>query len=82
MQDLNLSNQATPLRLSQKTTCQVLDLSAEGLRKLMVKDPTFPKAYKVGSTRQAPVYFDYAELLQWYNSHKQANALPIGLIGA
>jgi len=73
MQDLNLSNQVTPLRLSQKNTCQVLDLTAEGLRKLIAKDPTFPKPYKAGTTRQAPVYFDYAELVEWHNNQKQAN---------
>ncbi|MDV7651889.1 transcriptional regulator [Acinetobacter baumannii] len=75
MQDLNLSNQVTLLRLSQKTTCQVLDLTAEGLRKLIAKDPTFPKPYKAGQTRQAPVYFDYAELVQWHNNQKQANTV-------
>ena len=75
MQDLNLSNQATPLRVSQKTTCQMLDLSSEGLRKLMAKDPTFPKPYKAGQTRQAPVYFDYAELVQWHNNQKQPNTV-------
>ncbi|QDK96698.1 transcriptional regulator [Acinetobacter tandoii] len=75
MQDLNLSNQVTPLRLSQKTACKVLDLTAEGLRKLIAKDPTFPKPYKAGQTRQAPVYFDYAELVQWHNNQKQANTV-------
>ncbi len=74
MRDLNLSNQTTPLRLSQKTTCQVLDLTPEGLRKLMAKDPTFPKPYKAGTTRQAPVYFDYADLVHWHNSQKQASS--------
>ena len=75
MQINNLSTQATPLRVSQKTTCQMLDLTAEGLRKLIAKDPTFPKSYKAGKTRQAPVYFDYAELVQWYNNQKQTNAV-------
>jgi predicted DNA-binding transcriptional regulator AlpA len=49
----------------------MLDLSVEGLRKLMAKDSTFPKPYKLGVTRQSPVYFDYAELVQWHNSKKQ-----------
>ena len=75
MQINNLSTQATPLRVSQKTTCQMLDLTAEGLRKLLAKDPTFPKSYKAGKTRQAPVYFDYAELVQWHNNQKQTNAV-------
>ncbi len=77
MENINLSNQAMPLRLSQKTTCQALDISVEGLRKLMAKDPTFPKSYKAGATRQAPVYFDYAELVQWHNSQKQVNAVRL-----
>lgn len=75
MQDLNLSNQATPLRVSQKTACQMLDLTAEGLRKLIAKDPNFPKKIKVGTARQSPAYFDYAELVQWHNNQKQTNAV-------
>lgn len=73
MQINNLPTQATPLRVSQKTTCHMLDLTAEGLRKLILKDPTFPKPYKAGQTRQSPVYFDYAELVQWHNNQKQPN---------
>lgn len=73
MQIHALPTHAQPLRVSQKTTCQMLDLTAEGLRKLIAKDPTFPKPYKAGKTRQAPVYFDYAELVQWHNNLKQSN---------
>ena len=75
MQINTLPTHAQPLRVSQKTTCQMLDLTPEGLRKLMAKDPTFPKPYKAGQTRQAPVYFDYAELVQWHNTQKQTNAV-------
>lgn len=75
MQELTLPNHAQPLRVSQKTACQMLDLTAEGLRKLIAKDPTFPKSYKAGKARQAPVYFDYAELVQWHNNQKQTNTL-------
>ena len=75
MQELTLPNHTQPLRVSQKTACQMLDLTAEGLRKLIAKDPTFPKSYKAGKARQAPVYFDYAELVQWHNSHKQPHAV-------
>ncbi|MFW1927628.1 transcriptional regulator [Acinetobacter ursingii] len=73
MQNIIQSNKPTPIRVSQKTTCQMLDLSTEGLRKLIAKDPTFPKSYKAGKTRQSPVYFDYAELVQWHNNQKQPN---------
>ena len=75
MQINNLSTQATPLRVSQKTACQMLDLTAEGLRKLMAKDATFPVPYKTGKTRQSAVYFDYAELVQWHNNQKQVNTV-------
>ncbi|WP_336153039.1 transcriptional regulator [Acinetobacter ursingii] len=75
MQDQKILNSPTPIRVSQKTACQMLDLTPEGLRKLMAKDLTFPKPYKVGNTRQSPVYFDYAELVQWHNNQKQANAV-------
>lgn len=59
------------IRLSQKNTCQVLDLSPEGLRQLISKDPTFPRPYKMGKSRQSAVWFDYAELVQWHNIQKQ-----------
>lgn len=75
MQNSMLPTNPTPIRVSQKTACQMLDLSSEGLRKLMAKDPTFPKPYKAGQTRQAPVYFDYAELVQWHNNQKQPNTV-------
>lgn len=75
MQINTIPTQAQPLRVSQKTTCQMLDLTPEGLRKLMAKDLTFPKPYKAGTTRQAPVYFDYAELVQWHNNQKQTYAV-------
>ena len=74
MQINTLPTQAQPLRVSQKTACQMLDLSPEGLRKLIAKDATFPKSYKAGNTRQSPVYFDYAELVQWHTNQTQTNA--------
>lgn len=72
MQNINPSSQAVPIRVTQKTACQMLDLSTEGLRKLKAKDPTFPKGYKVGELRQSPVYYDYAELVQWHNNQKHS----------
>ncbi|RSS06606.1 transcriptional regulator, partial [Acinetobacter baumannii] len=32
------------------------------------------KAIKIGTTKQAPVYFDYAELVEWHNNQKQSLA--------
>lgn len=68
-----LDNSVMPIRLSQPTVCRALDITAEGLRRLMLKDSTFPKPYKSGITRQSAVYFDYEEIVLW---HK--NQLGIG----
>lgn len=59
------------IRIQYQTTCQMLDLSRDGLRKLMKKDPTFPRPMKDGTSKQAPVYFDYQELIQWHEAAKQ-----------
>jgi len=63
-----------PLRLSLPRVCDLLDLSREGLRKLQKRDPSFPRPIKQGTTRQAAVYFDYAELMEWHQSQKGACA--------
>jgi hypothetical protein len=60
--------QILPIRVSKKDAAKALSLSVDGLNKLMLKDPDFPKALKTGTSKQAHVYFDYAELIQW---HKQ-----------
>lgn len=59
-----------PIRVQFKTACQLLDISREALRHLVRTDKTFPKAIKTGTTKQAPVYFDYAELVAWHNKQK------------
>lgn len=71
MQPNTSITQINPIRVSQKTACQMLDLTPEGLRKLIIQDPTFPKKYKTGQSRQSAVWFDYAELVQWHNIQKQ-----------
>ncbi|MCZ3293166.1 transcriptional regulator [Acinetobacter nosocomialis] len=62
-----------PLRLSMNKVCSMLDITREGLRKLMINDPKFPRALKSGPSRQAAVYFDYQDLLNWYESQKNQN---------
>ncbi|PJI36515.1 helix-turn-helix transcriptional regulator [Acinetobacter pseudolwoffii] len=62
----------SPIRVQFKTTCELLDISRESLRHIQRTDETFPKAIKIGSSKQAPVYFDYAELLEWHNNKKQS----------
>ena len=59
-----------PIRVQFKTTCQILDMSREALRHKIRTDATFPRPIKTGDTKQAPVYFDYAELLEWHNHQK------------
>lgn len=61
-----------PIRVQFKTACELLDISRESLRHKLRTDPTFPKAMKEGVTKQAPVYFDYAELVEWHNKQKQS----------
>ena len=71
---MHTSNNPPPLRLSLPRVCDLLDLSREGLRKLQRRDPSFPRPIKQGTTRQASVYFDYAELIAWHESQKGASA--------
>ena len=64
-----------PIRVQFKTACELLDISRESLRHLVRSDKTFPQAIKTGDTKQSPVYFDYAELVEWHNSQKQSLAV-------
>ena len=54
--------------------CGLLSLERDGLRKLMLKDPTFPKPIKLGDSKQAPVFFDIKELEQWLELKKAERA--------
>ena len=60
-----------PIRVQFKTACQILDVSRESLRHIVRTDTAFPRPIKTGDTKQAPVYFDYAELVAWHNGQKQ-----------
>lgn len=62
----------SPIRVQFKTVCNLLDVSRESLRHIVRTDSTFPKPMKTGDTKQAPVYFDYNELLEWHRSKKQS----------
>lgn len=67
----------SPIRVQLKTTCELLDVSRESLRHIQRTDPTFPKAIKMGTSKQAPVYFDYADLLEWHKNKKQSLATDL-----
>lgn len=62
----------TPIRIQFKTACELLDISRESLRHIVRADATFPRPIKTGESKQSPVYFDYAELLEWHNTKKQS----------
>lgn len=59
-----------PIRIQFKTACEVLDISRESLRHIIKTDVTCPRPIKTGDTKQSPVYFDYADLVQWHNQQK------------
>ena len=56
------------LRVTYKQTCEALKLSREGLRKLILRDDSFPRPIKMGESKRAAVYFDRKELLEWHNA--------------
>lgn len=58
------------IRVQFKTACELFDVSREKLRHLQRTDESFPKAIKMGTTKQSPVYFDYAELMAWHENQK------------
>ncbi len=60
----------SPIRVQFKTACELLDISRESLRHIVRTDETFPKAIKMGTSKQAPVYFDYTELVEWHNKQR------------
>jgi predicted DNA-binding transcriptional regulator AlpA len=60
--------------LKLSTTCDKLDTSRNGLKKLIARDSTFPRPIKLGNTMQSPVYFDSTEIDQWIESKKAARA--------
>lgn len=64
-------NETAKLRLSFKSVCHLLDIGRDGLNALVEKDPTFPRPIKDGSLRQSQNYFDYAEVMAWYEAWRQ-----------
>ena len=57
-----------PIRITQKQACELLSISREAIRKIVDSDPSFPKPYKTGTSRQCAVYFDYEALKKWHQS--------------
>ncbi|WP_278397431.1 helix-turn-helix transcriptional regulator [Acinetobacter venetianus] len=61
------------LRLTKKEVCKALSITASRLDRMMQEDCTFPRKYKEGTARQAAVYFDYQEIIDWWHSKKAEN---------
>ena len=56
--------------ISKNDTMAMLGLNSRDAMNRIEKDPTFPKGIKMGSTRQAPVFFDRQELMDWIEEQK------------
>lgn len=64
------------LRLSMNNVCTLLDITREGLRKLALSDRAFPRGMKANhDSRQSRVYYDYQEVLNWYENQKKINQI-------
>lgn len=50
--------------------CEYFGVTRDGLRKIQLRNPDFPKPIKLGDTKQAPVYFDLKEIEQWVEIKK------------
>lgn len=66
------------IRIQFSKACQLLDVTRESLRHTIRKDPSFPRPMKMGASKQAPVFFDYQELVEWHNRQKEA-ATQVGV---
>jgi hypothetical protein len=59
-----------PLRLTKKDVCTLLGVSRDKLTRMEREDESFPKSMKEGVARQAAVYYDYQEIVEWYENWK------------
>ena len=58
------------LRLTMNETCHFLSVQRDKLNKMVKDDASFPRPIKEGQTRQAAVYFDHSELVEWWEGKK------------
>ncbi|HCV3129388.1 TPA: helix-turn-helix domain-containing protein [Acinetobacter baumannii] len=59
-----------PLRLTKNEVCTLLGVSRDKLTRMEREDESFPKSMKEGVARQAAVYYDYQEIVEWYENWK------------
>ncbi|QNV46571.1 AlpA family phage regulatory protein [Acinetobacter baumannii] len=56
--------------LNKKDVCTLLGVSRDKLTRMEREDESFPKSMKEGVARQAAVYYDYQEIVEWYENWK------------
>ncbi|AXY61834.1 hypothetical protein CDG61_14485 [Acinetobacter sp. WCHAc010052] len=61
------------LRLTINEVCDMLSIRRDKLKKLEKEDHFFPTPIKDGQKRQSAVYYDYQEVMDWYNNWKKVN---------
>lgn len=59
------------LRVNMKQVCEMLGCSRDMVNRYRRDDPTFPQPFKEGDTRQAAAFFDYQEIIDWYENWKK-----------
>tara|TARA_R110000851_G_C13099704_1_gene568054 strand:+ start:2141 stop:2344 length:204 start_codon:yes stop_codon:yes gene_type:complete len=64
----------TPNLIPQHALCKAMGLSPNGLRKLLQKDPDFPRPIKIGTEKQSPVFYDAGEYQNWIEAKKAGRA--------
>lgn len=57
-----------PLRLTKNEVCLLLGVNRDKLSRMEREDESFPRSMKEGVTRQAAVYYDYQEIIEWYEN--------------
>ncbi|CAI3100028.1 hypothetical protein MWMV2_MWMV2_01078 [Acinetobacter oleivorans] len=61
---------AVPLRLTKNEACFILGVNRDKLSRMEREDESFPRSMKEGVTIQAAVYYDYQEIVEWYENWK------------
>ena len=59
-----------PFALEFNDVSKKLGLSRTGLNFLIAKNPDFPRPFKLSDGEKAHNYFDYTEVLNWYEIQK------------
>ncbi|WP_168419120.1 helix-turn-helix transcriptional regulator [Acinetobacter towneri] len=59
-----------PFALKFNDVAKKLGLSRTGLNFLIAKNPDFPRPFKLSDGEKAHNYFDYTEVLNWYEIQK------------